>query len=82
MTAKRKRFAKMEGCPVRGCRHFEGKPRPTVVGVKRHVRALHADVKFDRIKWPSIYPQRPGKGVADAIRGSGSKKKVAESASV
>ena len=68
MSAKKNsvKFATMEGCPVRGCKDPLIVPKggkPTVVGVKRHVRHWHPE-KYDSIKWPDIH----GAKVSAAIR--------------
>jgi len=66
------KYAKMDGCPVQGCQDpliITTGYKPTVVGVKRHVRHWHP-AEYDRIDWPPIHPVSSGRKVAAAIRGT------------
>lgn len=72
MPQRKPRFATMDGCPVKGCKDpliLTRGNKPTVVGVKRHVRHWHPD-KYDSIRWPDIHAVSSGKKVAAAIRGT------------
>ena len=78
----RRKFATMK-CPIKGCTHWLADKPGTVPGVKRHVRALHADVNFDRIKWPATYDKPSGKSIASAIRkGTSPKREELEDLSI
>ena len=66
------KYAKMEGCPVKGCQDpliITTGYKPTVVGVKRHVRHWHPD-QYDKIDWPPIHPVSAGQRAAATIRGT------------
>jgi hypothetical protein len=67
-----RKYAKMDGCPVKGCQDpliITTGYKPTVVGVKRHVRHWHPD-EYDKITWPDIHTVPSGRKVAAAIRGT------------
>jgi hypothetical protein len=73
------KFATMEGCPVRGCKDPLIVPKggkPTVVGVKRHVRHWHPE-KYESIRWPNIHAIPAGKKVANSIRANTKRKPTA-----
>lgn len=67
-----RKYAKMDGCPVKGCQDpliVTTGIKPTVVGVKRHVRHWHPD-QYDKIDWPPIHSVSSGRKVAATIRGT------------
>lgn len=51
-------------CPVHGCVWGRrGTPlHGTVPGIRRHVRAVHGDLLYGGVEWPSIYIWEPSPG--------------------